>query len=87
MLVLGKVVRVTREGRLIVKARAVPKLGADVYDSAANLVGLVYDVIGPVSSPYVVVKVTSPRIRKPHYLLNRLLYATEVARRLRGVRR
>lgn len=88
MLVIGKVVRVTRDGKLVVKARALPKLGAEVYDSAASLVGFVYDIIGPTSSPYVVVKVTSPRIKRPDYMLNRLLYAMEVVRkRRRGGRR
>jgi len=87
MLTIGKVVRVTRDGkRLVVKAEALPKLGAQVYDSSANLVGVVCDIIGPVSSPYVVVKVTSPRIKDPSYLVNRLLYATEVVKR-RGVGR
>ncbi|RLF06253.1 MAG: H/ACA RNA-protein complex protein Gar1 [Thermoprotei archaeon] len=83
MLVIGKVIRVTRDGKLVVKAKTLPKLGAEVYDSAASLVGFVYDIIGPVSSPYVVVKVTSPRIRRPDYLVNRLLYAMEVVRRRR----
>ncbi len=86
MILLGKVVKVTRDGKLVVRAEAVPKLGAQVYDSSANAVGVVHDVIGPVSSPYVVVKVTSPRIRDPAYLLDRLLYATEAAKK-RGGRR
>ena len=86
MLAIGKVVKVTRDGKLIVKAEAVPKLGAQVYDSSANIVGLVYDIIGPVTSPYVVVKVTSPRIQQPGYLVNRLLYASEVSRRKGGRR-
>lgn len=83
MLLVGKVVRVTRDGKLVVKAKALPELGAEVYDAGASLVGVVYDVIGPVSSPYVIVKVTSPRIKRPDYLINRLLYAVEVARRRR----
>lgn len=86
MLAIGKVVRVTSDGKLVVKAEALPRLGAQVYDSSANVVGFVYDVIGPVSSPYIVVKVTSTRLRQPSYLLNRLLYATEVSRRRGGNR-
>jgi len=86
MIAIGKVVKVTHDGMLVVKAQALPKLGARVYDSSANAVGYVYDIIGPVSSPYVVVKVTSPSIQRPDYLLNRLLYATEVSRRKGGAR-
>ena len=87
MLAIGKVVKVTRNGLLVIQARVLPKLGAQVYDSSANLIGYVHDVIGPVSSPYVVVKVTSTRIKDPSYLLNRLLYASEIAKRRRGGRR
>lgn len=80
MLVVGKVVKITRDGKLLVKAEALPKLGAQVYDSTANVIGYVYDIIGPVSSPYVVVKVSSPRVRQPEYLLNRLLYTHEASK-------
>jgi len=86
MIAFGKVVKVTRDGKLVVKAQVLPKLGAKVYDSSANAVGYVYDIIGPVSSPYVVVKITSPSIQRPDYLLNRLLYATEIPRRRGGAR-
>ncbi|MCC6065212.1 MAG: Gar1/Naf1 family protein [Thermofilum sp.] len=86
MIAIGKVVKVTHDGKLVVKAQALPKLGAKVYDSSANAVGYVYDIIGPVASPYVVVKVSSPSIRRPDYLLNRLLYATEVSQRRGGAR-
>jgi RNA-binding protein len=55
-----------------------------VYDSSANAIGYVYDVIGPVTSPYVVVKVSSPAVQRPDYLVNRLLYASEVSRKRGG---
>lgn len=84
MIAIGKVVKVTRDGKLVVKAEALPKLGAKVYDSSANVLGYVYDVIGPVSSPYVVVKVSSPAIQRPSYFVNRLLYASEVSRKRGG---
>ena len=84
MIAIGKVVRVTRDGKLVVKAEALPKLGAKVYDSSANAIGYVYDVIGPVTSPYVVVKVSSPAVQRPDYLVNRLLYASEVSRKRGG---
>lgn len=77
MFLLGKVIKVTRDGRLVVKAENVPKLGVQVYNSSANLVGHVHDVIGPPSSPYVVVKVSLTAVRDPQHLVNRLLYATE----------
>lgn len=86
MLAIGRVVKITREGKLVVKAEVLPKLGAQVYDSSANIIGVVCDIIGPTSSPYIVVKVTSPRVREPSYLLNRLLYATEASKRRGGSR-
>lgn len=81
MIAIGKVVKVTHNGLLVVKAEALPELGAKVYDSSANEVGYVYDIIGPVSSPFVVVKFTSQSIKQPSYLVNRVLYATRALRK------
>ncbi len=53
---LGKVLHVSSSGNLIVKASTVPEIGSDVVDEALRKIGFVYDVIGPVGSPYVAVK-------------------------------
>jgi len=55
---LGYYLHKTPSGKLIVKisGKKPPKLGSKVVDSRGNLLGIVTDVIGPVSSPYAVIK-------------------------------
>jgi RNA-binding protein len=68
---MGKVLSVTPSSSLIVKTESPPKLGCEVVDERLNVVGKVFDVIGPVSSPYAVIK---PKVKNPATLLNRPLY-------------
>ena len=56
---------------MIVKSEQVPRIGSEVVDENLNIVGKVFDIIGPVSAPYVVVK---PTIREPAKLLNKPVY-------------
>lgn len=58
MIKLGYYLHKTPSGRLIVKisGKNPPRLGSKVLDSRGNLLGIVIDVIGPVSSPYAVIK-------------------------------
>lgn len=58
MLLLGKVVNVTRRGQAVARAPthgAKPPLGARVTDARGREVGKVADLIGPVREPYVIV--------------------------------
>lgn len=61
----------------------VPKIGEKVVDENLKPVGKVFDVFGPVSSPYVAVK---PTIQKPEKLMNRVLYVLPSKRRKGKVR-
>ena len=56
---------------MVVKTENPPKMGFDVVDENLNVVGKVFDIIGPVSAPYAVVK---PTIREPEKLLNKPVY-------------
>ncbi len=58
MIKLGYYLHKTPSGKLIVKisGKNPPKLGNKVVDGRGNLVGIVTDVIGPVNSPYAVIK-------------------------------
>ncbi|MEO3993430.1 MAG: Gar1/Naf1 family protein [Desulfurococcaceae archaeon TW002] len=58
MIKLGYYLHKTPSGKLIVKlsGKKPPKLGSKVVDSRGNLVGIVTDIIGPVNSPYAVIK-------------------------------
>jgi RNA-binding protein len=68
---LGKVSNVTPSRNVIIKTEKPPKIGAEVVDENLNVVGKVFDIIGPVSSPYAVIK---PTVREPAKLANRPLY-------------
>ncbi len=56
---------------MVVKAENPPKMGFEVVDESLNVVGKVFDIIGPVSAPYAVIK---PSIREPEKLVNKPVY-------------
>ena len=68
---LGRVINVTPSQNLVVKTEKAPKIGFSVVDESLKTVGRVFDVIGPVTSPYAVVK---PVVREPEKLVNKQLY-------------
>ena len=70
---LGKVLSVTPSENLVVKIDKPPKMGASVIDEKLNVIGRVFDIIGPVSSPYAVIK---PSVKNPEKLANRQLYVS-----------
>ena len=68
---LGKVLHVTPSQNIVVKTGKTPKIGSAVVDENLKAVGKIFDVIGPVPSPYAVVK---PAIKEPEKLTNKQLY-------------
>jgi RNA-binding protein len=68
---LGRVRALTPSKNIIVKSEQAPRIGSEVVDENLNIVGKVFDIIGPISAPYAVVK---PTIREPAKLLDRQLY-------------
>ncbi len=68
---LGRVRALTPSKNMIVKSEQAPRIGSEVIDENLNIVGKVFDIIGPVSAPYAVVK---PTIREPAKLLNKPVY-------------
>ena len=54
----GKALHATSRG-LVVRADQTPKVGQMAFDSKGKRVGRVFDVFGPVKSPYVVIKPAS----------------------------
>jgi RNA-binding protein len=68
---LGRVIRVTPSQSLIVKAENSPKIGSEVIDENLKVVGKIFDIIGPVSAPYAVIK---PVVKEPANLVNKQLY-------------
>ncbi len=68
---LGKVSNVTPSRNIVVKTENPPKIGFEVVDENLNVVGSVFDIIGPVSAPYAVIKSS---IREPEKLVNKPVY-------------
>ncbi len=68
---LGKVLHVTPSQNVVVKVDNTPKIGSAVVNENLKVVGKVFDVVGPVSSPYAVVK---PTIKEPEKLTSTQLY-------------
>ncbi len=68
---LGRVVNVTPSQNLVVKTEKTPKIGSSVVDESLKTVGRVFDIIGPVTSPYAVVK---PTVHEPEKLASKQLY-------------
>jgi RNA-binding protein len=70
---LGRVLSVTPSKNIVVKIDKPPKMGIAVIDENLKMVGRVFDVVGPVSSPYAVVK---PSVKNPEKLANIQLYVS-----------
>jgi RNA-binding protein len=70
---LGRVLHITPSRNIIVKIENLPKIGENVVDEDLKNIGKVFDILGPVSSPYAVVK---PAIREIKKLANKVLYVS-----------
>ena len=69
---IGCVLHVSSTKNMILKAENIPRTGDTVVDENLNNVGTVFDVFGPVSSPYVAVR---PSVEEPSRLVDHVLYA------------
>jgi rRNA processing protein Gar1 len=73
---LGKALHLSKSRALIVKLD-VPRFvrpGTKACDSKLKSVGIVMDILGPVSGPYVSVR---PTLAKPESIIGRTVYALE----------
>jgi len=61
-----------------VKIENLPKIGENVVDENLKPIGKVFDILGPVSSPYAAVK---PATREIEKLVNKTLYVSPPQRR------
>ena len=68
---VGRVRALTPSKNIIVKTEKAPKIGSEVVDENLKVVGKVFDIIGPVSTPYAVVK---PTVSEPAKLVNKPVY-------------
>jgi RNA-binding protein len=75
---LGLILHVTPSRNLVAKIENVPRIGETVVDESLKPVGKVFDILGPVSSPYATIV---PTIRDPGRLANRTVYILPSRRR------
>lgn len=78
---VGRALHVSSSRNIIVKAeRKAPRIGDKVVDGKLRAVGTIFDVFGPVFSPYVSIK---PTVKNPESLVNQFLYVIPSAKRRR----
>ena len=68
---IGRVLHISSNRNMILKAESVPRIRDRVVDEKLKPVGTVFDIFGPVSSPYVSVKTEMGDL---HRLVNCVLY-------------
>jgi len=78
------VLHVSSSRNLVLKAETLPKINSKVVDKNLKFVGTVFDVFGPVSSPYTAVK---PAVSTPQHLIGNTLYTIPLERRRKEKRK
>jgi len=70
---LGKILHLSKSRSLIVKLASEPSIdvGSKVLDSKLREVGVIQDIFGPVTSPYVAIK---PMVPDPSHLAGKIVY-------------
>jgi RNA-binding protein len=68
---LGRVLHISPSGNIIAKVENTPRIGETVVDENLKIVGKIFDLFGPVNSPYVAIR---PTIMKTEELTNKTLY-------------
>ena len=80
---LGLALHMSPSRNIIVRIENKPSIGETVVDDNLRAIGKVFDVFGPVSSPYAAIR---PTIGKPEDLVNRKLYVLPSKRRKEKMR-
>lgn len=71
---LGKVLHLSKSGRLVLRSRLKSRPGEIALDEELTPVGTVIDTFGPVENPYVSVK---PSVSSPERYVGHILYVDE----------
>jgi RNA-binding protein len=53
---IGRISHLSKSGFLVVSGKDIPKIGVDVYNRKLEKVGYVYDIIGPVKTPFILIR-------------------------------
>jgi len=68
---IGRALHVSSSKNIILKAENLPKIGDKVIDENLRSLGIISDIFGPVSAPYISVKTDA---KEPHHLVDHVLY-------------
>lgn len=69
---IGTVLHVSSSRNMIIKAENLPRIGDQVTDENLKPIGTIFDVFGPVSSPYVAIR---PNVEEPTRFIKHVMYA------------
>jgi RNA-binding protein len=69
---IGLVLHVSSSKNMIIKAANLPRIGDEAVDENLKKIGTVFDIFGPVSSPYIAVR---PSVEEPRRFINHAIYA------------
>ena len=75
---LGSVLHISPSRNMILRVENVPKIGETVVDENLKSVGRIFDIFGPVSSPYAAIRPSAP---EPERFVNKKLYVIRSKRR------
>jgi len=68
---LGRVLHISPSRNIIIKIENLPRIGETVVDENLKTVGKIFDLFGPVTSPYVAIRPTTLKLEE---LANKTLY-------------
>ncbi len=75
---LGLILHTSPNRNIIVQLENIPRIGETVVDENLKPIGRVFDILGPVSSPYAAIR---PLIRNADRYINKMLYVAPSKRR------
>ena len=75
---LGLILHVSPNHNIVAKIENLPRIGEAVVDENLKTIGKVFDIIGPVSSPYAAIK---PQIKDAERLAGKTVYTIPSTRR------
>ena len=81
---IGRALHLSANKNIILKAENLPNIGDEVVDESFNSVGKVFDIIGSIYSPYIVVK---PHVKETRNHINHVLYIAPQKQELRKRRK
>ena len=77
---LGKVTSISHRGDILVKAGMTPQIGALVVDEKKGPIGHVVQLIGPVNSPYVVIRPNKGLMKRQLAMIEKKLFVLQGGR-------